>query len=80
MLPLVVDVARAVTGGPQAYLGPDNVMPVASFLAAAAGVVLLFGNRILAAGQRLFRRSEGPASEASPDEASLADPTEPPPG
>jgi hypothetical protein len=40
-----------------AYFGPDTVMPVASALVAAVGVVLMFGRNILLLGRGLVRKT-----------------------
>ena len=42
------------------YLGPDSLLPLGSILAAVAGFILLFWNRI--AG--FFRKGRGPAPDA----------------
>lgn len=39
-----------------AYPGPETVMPVASFLAAIVGVLLIFGRSALALGRKAFRQ------------------------
>jgi hypothetical protein len=56
------------------YLGPDSLLPLGSILAAVAGFILLFWNRITG----VFRkgRKTGPADsdEASTGEAESPDP------
>jgi hypothetical protein len=39
-----------------AYIGPETMMPVASVIAAVAGVVMMFGRNILLFGRNLVRR------------------------
>jgi hypothetical protein len=39
-----------------AYFGPETTMPVASVIAGAVGVVMLFGRNILVFGRGLVRR------------------------
>jgi hypothetical protein len=39
-----------------AYVGPETMMPVASVLAAVAGVVMMFGRNILQFGRGIVRR------------------------
>jgi hypothetical protein len=39
-----------------AYVGPEVMMPVASVVAAAAGMVLLFGRAILTFGRGVAKR------------------------
>ena len=39
-----------------AYVGPETVFPVASFLAGAAGIILITGKRLLRFGQRFWQR------------------------
>jgi hypothetical protein len=39
-----------------AYMGPETMLPVASIVAAAAGVVMMFGRNIVLFGRSLVRR------------------------
>ena len=39
-----------------AYFGPETMMPVASVIAAAAGVVMMFGRSIVQFGRGLVKR------------------------
>jgi nitrate reductase gamma subunit len=39
-----------------AYIGPETMMPMASIVAAVAGVVMMFGRNILMLGRRIVRR------------------------
>jgi hypothetical protein len=39
-----------------AYLGPETMMPVASVIAAVAGVVMMFGRTVVGFGRRVFQR------------------------
>ena len=55
-----------------AYVGPDQMMPVASILATIMGFLLIFWHKLLAMLRRiarLFRRSEGDAPSSSPSDA-----------
>jgi hypothetical protein len=38
------------------YIGPETMMPVASVIAAAAGVFLMFGRSVMGFGRSLVRR------------------------
>jgi hypothetical protein len=38
-----------------AYIGPETMMPVASVIAAVAGVVLMFGRNVVSFGRNVFR-------------------------
>lgn len=42
-----------------AYFGPETMMPVASVIAAAAGVVMMFGRNILQFGRGMIRKVWG---------------------
>jgi hypothetical protein len=39
-----------------AYIGPETMMPVASIVAAVAGVFLMFGRNVLNFGRSVVRR------------------------
>ena len=39
-----------------AYIGPETMMPVASIVAAVAGVFMMFGRNLLTFGRNVFRR------------------------
>jgi hypothetical protein len=39
-----------------AYLGPETMMPVASVIAAVAGVVMMFGRNVVQIGRNVIRR------------------------
>jgi hypothetical protein len=39
-----------------AYIGPETMMPVASVIAAVAGVFLMFGRSVIGFGRGLVRR------------------------
>ena len=51
--------APATMGVPVLYIGPDQVLPLTSFVGAAIGVVLMFWNRLVG----VFRRVRRPSSE-----------------
>jgi hypothetical protein len=68
--------ALLTNGSPQSmvllYLGPETIMPVGSFLAAALGVLLIFWRQTVALARNNFRRlfvrradSSKPGSEIS---------------
>jgi hypothetical protein len=57
------------------YLGPDSLLPLGSLLAAVAGFVLLFWNRITGVFRK-GRRSEADPAEDAPRER--ADPQDSP--
>ncbi len=39
-----------------AYFGPETMMPVASIVAAVAGVVMMFGRNVLSIGRNVIDR------------------------
>jgi hypothetical protein len=39
-----------------AYIGPETMMPVASVIAAVAGVAMMFGRTIVGFGRKVVRR------------------------
>jgi hypothetical protein len=39
-----------------AYIGPETMMPVASVIAAVAGVFMMFGRSVIGFGRGLLRR------------------------
>ncbi len=39
-----------------AYIGPETMMPVASIIAAVAGVFMMFGRNVMAIGRGIVRR------------------------
>ncbi len=39
-----------------AYIGPETMMPVASIIAAVAGVFMMFGHRVVHFGRNIVRR------------------------
>jgi hypothetical protein len=39
-----------------AYIGPETMMPVASIIAAVAGVFMMFGRNVVYFGRNLVRR------------------------
>lgn len=48
-----------------AYIGPETMMPVASIIAAVAGVFMMFGRSVVGFGRGLVRRV-WPGSTAKP--------------
>jgi hypothetical protein len=55
------------------YLGPQTVLPLASFLAATLGILLLFGRQIVSLVRRGFRAVRRRIKVVPPDEPELAD-------
>ena len=54
-----------------AYVGPDQIMPLASVLSAIAGVALMFWHRLVAFGRKcvgVFRRRVRPSQDEPPIE------------
>ena len=51
-----------------AYFGPETMMPVASIIAAAGGVLLLFGRNVVSFGRKMVRmvRRQPPKDGAAP--------------
>jgi hypothetical protein len=43
-----------------AYFGPETMMPVASIIAAVAGVAMMFGRNLVYFFRSLYRRVAGP--------------------
>jgi hypothetical protein len=41
------------------YVGPDQTMPIVSYLATIVGLLLLLGNRVLAGLRWLFNKLKG---------------------
>ncbi len=39
-----------------AYIGPETMMPVASIIAAVAGVFMMFGRNVVQIGRNVVRR------------------------
>jgi hypothetical protein len=62
----LVQLAAAVLPGSSSapvvflYFGPETVLPLASFIAAAAGVILMFWRNILAMIRKVLRRGSAP--------------------
>lgn len=52
------------------YLGPDNLIPLASILTAIIGFILLFWHRMVGLVRKLFGRDrpEAPADLPGPDD------------
>jgi hypothetical protein len=57
-----------------AYIGPETMMPVASVIAAVAGVFMMFGRSVVGFGRGLVRRvwpgsapKPAPAPEPGPE-------------
>jgi hypothetical protein len=48
------------------YIGPDVFLPITSALAAIAGVLLMFWQRVVGIVGRLFGRTSKPASSETP--------------
>ena len=47
------------------YVGPDQMMPVASILATALGFVMIFWNKVLGIFRKIFGGSKPPEAESS---------------
>ncbi len=65
-----------------AYIGPETMMPVASVIAATAGVFMMFGRNVVGFGRGLVRRVwPGPERKkvAKPGPEGAAGPDSPPP-
>jgi hypothetical protein len=61
-----------------AYIGPETMMPVASVIAAAAGVFMMFGRTVVGFGRGLVRRvlpgpARRPVAKPSPENAEKPD-------
>jgi hypothetical protein len=66
-----------------AYIGPETMMPVASIIAAAAGVFMMFGRSVMGFGRGLVRRIlPGPprrsATPPGPERVETTDSASPP--
>ena len=59
------------------YLGPETMMPVASVIAAVAGVFMMFGRSVVGFGRGLVRRV-WPGSSQKPVEKPGTGPTDEP--
>jgi hypothetical protein len=53
------------------YLGPETIMPIGSFLAAAVGIVLIFWRQAMAMVRNSFRRVLGRKSQTSDSSSGL---------
>jgi hypothetical protein len=53
------------------YLGPETIMPIGSFLAAAVGILLIFWRQAMAMVRNSFRRVLGRKSGASESSSGL---------
>jgi hypothetical protein len=47
------------------YVGPDQMMPVASILATVMGFVMIFWSKVLGVFRRIFGGSKPPEAESS---------------
>ncbi len=47
------------------YVGPDQMMPVASILATVMGFIMIFWNKLLGIIRRIFGGSKPPEAESS---------------
>lgn len=47
------------------YVGPDQMMPVASILATVMGFIMIFWNKVLGVIRRIFGGSKPPEAESS---------------
>ncbi len=47
------------------YVGPDQMMPVASILATVMGFVMIFWNKVLGVFRKIFGGSKPPEAESS---------------
>jgi hypothetical protein len=47
------------------YVGPDQMMPVASILATVMGFVMIFWNKVLGIFRKIFGGSKPPEAESS---------------
>jgi hypothetical protein len=59
-----------------AYVGPDQILPVASVLSAIAGIALMFWNKLVSfvgLGWSMISGRSRPAPQASPDPAPRAE-------
>jgi hypothetical protein len=66
-----------------AYIGPETMMPVASVIAAVAGVFMMFGRTVVGVGRGLVRRilpgpPRRPVTPPGPERVETTDPASPP--
>ena len=47
------------------YVGPDQMMPVASILATVMGFVMIFWNRVLGVFRKIFGGSKPPEAQSN---------------
>jgi len=50
-----------------AYIGPETMLPVASIVAAAVGVVMMFGRTVVMFGRGLARRLRPRSKQKDPE-------------
>jgi hypothetical protein len=58
------------------YVGPDQMMPVASVLATVAGFVMIFWNKVVGVVRRVFG-GKPPADTADPSSSTKEPPPQP---
>jgi hypothetical protein len=49
-----------------AYVGPETMLPVASILTAAVGVIMIFGKNVVMFGRGLVRRLRPQSKQKTP--------------
>ena len=49
------------------YVGPDQMMPVASILATIMGFIMIFWNRVIGVVRRIFGGKRAEAEPAAPE-------------
>lgn len=55
------------------YVGPDQMMPVASILATLMGFVLIFWNKVLGVFRKLFGGSKPPEADSTSPQTTTKD-------
>lgn len=56
------------------YVGPDQMMPVASILATVMGFIMIFWNKVLGIFRRLFGGAKPPEAESTSPQSTTKDP------
>ncbi|MBI3661461.1 MAG: hypothetical protein HY234_00200 [Acidobacteria bacterium] len=56
------------------YVGPDQMMPVASILATVMGFIMIFWNRFLGIIRKIFGGSKPPEAEGTPPQSTKDQP------
>ena len=74
MVILIVGFLTEILSTVRPYLGPDNLLPLASIIAAALGLILLFWGRVKGLVRKVLGRSNRANSDAAGVDAEIKPP------